>query len=118
MNFTKRAASYSILLLGITVPGITAWAQEFPRAELGLNYSYLRYSPSAPYSKGHSLNGGGGSVTFNLNEFLGIEMNLQGYGSNHTAFNIAPKATFPSRLNGDVQGNLFTYLFGPQIKVR
>lgn len=113
MNFTKRATFCAILLLGVA-----AWAQEFPRSELGLNYSYLRYSPSAPYSKGHSLNGGGGSITFNFNEYLGIEMNLQGYGSNHTGFNIAPNATFPSGLHGDVQGNLFTYLFGPQIKVR
>ncbi len=113
MNFTKGAVFCAIVLLGVA-----ASAQEFPRSELGLNYSYMRYSASAPYSKGHSLNGGGGSLTFNINEYFGIEMNLQGYGSNHTGFNIAPNATFPSGLHGDVQGNLFTYLFGPQIKVR
>jgi len=45
-------------------------------------------------------------------------MDLQGYGSNLTRFNIAPNATFPLGTSGNVQGNLFTYLFGPQIKVR
>jgi hypothetical protein len=113
MNIIKAVIFGAILLLGLA-----AWAQEFPRAEVGFDYSYARYAPSASYSKGHSLNGGGGSATINFNEYLGLKMDLQGYGSNHTAFNIAPNATFPGGLSGDVQGNLFTYLFGPQLKVR
>lgn len=104
----------TLLILGVAA----AWSQEFPRAELGFDYSYARYGPSAPYSKGHSLNGGGGALVFNINEYLGIKMDLQGYGSNHTGFDIAPNGTFPAGIHGDVQGNLFTYLFGPQIKVR
>jgi hypothetical protein len=98
--------------------GIAAWAQEFPRAEVGVNYSYARYAPSVSYSQGHSLNGCGGSVTFNWNEYLGIRADLQGYSSNTTGFNISPNPTFPLGLHGNVQGNLFTYLFGPQLKVR
>jgi hypothetical protein len=112
MNLTKAVVLGAILMLGLA-----AWAQEFPKAEVAIDYSYARYSPSASYSKGHSLNGGGGSVTFNINEYLGIKMDLQGYGSNHSGFNIPPNSTFPTGLNGSVQGNLFTYLFGPQIKV-
>ena len=113
MKINKALIFGAVLLLGVA-----AWAQEFPRAELGLNYSYARYAPSVSYSKGHSLNGGGGSAVFNWNEYLGIRADLQGYGSNETGFNIAPNPTFPSGLNGKVQGNLFTYLFGPQFKVR
>jgi Outer membrane protein beta-barrel domain len=113
MRVNRRLMLGAILLLGGT-----AWAQEFPRAEVGFNYSYARYAPSASYSKGHSLNGGGGSVVFNWNEYLGIRADLQGYGSNTTGFNIAANPTFPSGLHGNVQGNLFTYLFGPQLKVR
>jgi len=113
MKFTKAVGFAAILVVGLA-----AWSQEFPRAELGLDYSYVRYAPSASYTKGHSLNGGGGSATININSYLGIRLDLQGFGSNHTAFNIAPNATFPGGLHGDVQGNLFTYLFGPQIKVR
>jgi len=98
--------------------GVTAWAQEFPRAEVGVDYSYARYAPSAPYSQGHSLNGGGGELNINFNEYLGIKMDLHGYGSNINTFNIAPNPTFPAGASGRVSGNLFTYLFGPQIKVR
>jgi hypothetical protein len=98
--------------------GIAAWAQEFPRAEVGFNYDYLRYAPSAPYSSSHRLDGGGGELNININEFLGIKMDLQGYGSANAVFNIAPNSVFPLGARGNVSGNLFTYLFGPQIKVR
>jgi hypothetical protein len=102
----------------ILLSGMVAWAQEFPRVDVGVDYSYARYGPSSPYSQGHSLNGGGGELNVNINEYLGIKMDLQGYGSNTTTFNIAPNSTFPAGAHGNVQGNLFTYLFGPQFKVR
>ncbi len=109
----------SVLVCGtILLLGMTAWAQEFPRAEIGGNYSYLHYGPSAPNSQTHSLNGGGGEFNLNFNEYLSIKMDLQGYGSNQTVFNIAPNPIFPGGAQGSVQGDLFTYLFGPQIKVR
>ncbi len=104
--------SKAMILAAILVLGAGALAQEFPRAELGFDYSYARYAPSLPYSSGHSLNGGGGSVTFNITESLGIKADLQGYGSTLVPFKT------PAGVNGNVQGNLFTYLFGPQVKIR
>src|SRR5215467_12045479 len=95
---------------------VTAWAQEFPKAEVGFDYSYARFAPNAAGSKGHSLNGGGGSVVFNINQYFGIKADLQGYGSNTSSFVLAPGPNFPTGASGNVQGNLFTYLFGPQIK--
>jgi hypothetical protein len=113
MNFKTVPICGAILLFGVA-----AWAQEFPKTEIGFDYSYARYGPSTPYSKGHSLNGGGGSATVNLNSYLGIKLDLQGYGSNLTGFNISPNPNFPLGALGNVQGNLFTYMLGPQIKVR
>lgn len=113
MNFTK-----ALIFAAILLAGLTAWTQEFPRFEAGANYDYVRFAPGGPYTKGHSLNGGGGSFVYNWNEYLGIKADLQGYTSNKTGFNIPPNSTFPNGLNGNVQGNLFTYLFGPQFKVR
>ena len=108
----------SIFLVAIFLIGLTAHSQEFPRVEVGADYSYVRFAPGGPYTKGHSLNGGGGSFVYNWNEYLGIKMDLQGYTSNKTGFNVPPNSTFPTGVNGNVQGNLFTYLFGPQFKVR
>jgi len=109
------------LFLGISVLllGLVAVAQEYPRAEVAGTYSYVRYAPSAESTKGHSLNGGGGSVTYNFNDYVGIKGDLQGFGSNETNFVIpAGTANFPGGATGKVQGNLFTYMFGPQIKFR
>ncbi|HKS73248.1 MAG TPA: outer membrane beta-barrel protein [Terriglobales bacterium] len=113
MNFTK-----ALIFAAILLTGLTAWTQEFPRFETGVNYDYVRFAPGGPYTKGHSLNGGGGSFVYNWNEYLGLKLDLQGYTSNTTGFNIPPNSTFPNGLNGNVQGNLFTYLLGPQFKVR
>jgi len=87
---------------------ITAWTQEFPRAEVGLDYSYARFAPNVSGSQGHSLNGGGGSLVFNFNQYLGIKADFQGYGSNTTNFFFAPSATFPTGAQAKGQGNLFT----------
>jgi len=113
MNITK-----AVLFGVIFFVGLTAWTQEFPRVEVGADYSYLRFAPSGPYTKGHSLNGGGGSLTYNWNEYLGLKLDLQGYTSNTTGFNIPPNSTFLSGIIGNVQGNMFTFLFGPQMKIR
>lgn len=113
---TKFAIVFgAILLLAVAV-----CAQEYPKGEAGFDYSYARYAPSASYTKGHSLNGGGGWAVYNFNEYFGIKMDLQGYGSNHTGFTIPAGVSknFPGGGTGNVQGNLFTYLFGPQVKVR
>jgi len=106
------------LAIVVIALGLTAWAQEFPRFELGTDYSFARFSPNAAYTQGHSLNGGGGSITVNINEYLGLQMDLQGYQSNTNTFTIPSGLSFPGGATGKVSGDLFTYLFGPQIKVR
>ena len=102
----------SILLLG------TACAQEYPSAEIGIDYSYARFGPSFPNSRGHSLNGGGGWAVYNMKPYAGIKMELQGYGSNQTGFLMPPSTNFPVGAKGNIQGDLLTYLFGPQVKIR
>lgn len=110
--------SKAFFLAPIVLLVVAAVGQEFPRYEVGGNYSYVRYVPSASQTNNHSLNGGGGTAVVNLNSYLGIKMDLQGYGSMTSNFLIPPSVNFPNGANGSVSGNLFTYLFGPQIKFR
>jgi len=105
-----------VQLAAVLLVGSSVWAQEAPKAELTLDYSFARYAPSASYTKGHSLNGGGGQIKFNLGQYFGIMGDFQGYNSNTTTFDIPANATFPSGAHGSVSGNLFTYLFGPVVK--
>jgi hypothetical protein len=116
MQMNRAKAIY--LTAAVLLFGLTAWAQEFPRVEVGADYSFVRFAPSASYTQGHSLNGGGGSLVININEYLGFKMDLQGYGANKSNFNIPQNPVFPGGATGTVSGNLFTYTFGPQIKVR
>lgn len=108
------------VLLGaiVLLLGVAAWAQEFPRFEAAADYSYARYVPSAKTVNNYSLNGGGGSFDVNLTQYLGIKMDLQGYNSNTNTFTVPAGPNFPNGVTGRVSGNLFTYLFGPQIKFR
>lgn len=110
--------SKSLLGMTILLVGLTAWAQEFPRAEVGFDYSYGRFIPSRDALTPYSLNGGGGSLVINFNEYLGIKMDLQGYKSTTKDFTIPASINFPSGAHGAVSGDLFTYLFGPEMKIR
>lgn len=113
MKITKSTLLGAVLLLATAV-----WAQDFPRAEVAVDYSYARYAPSAAYTQGHSLNGAGGAAVYNINRYLGIKMDLQGYGSNTSRFVIPSTVNIPGGGTANVSGNLFTYLFGPQVKLR
>lgn len=108
------------ILLGaiVLLLGVAASAQEFPRFEAAADYSYGRFVPSANYVNNYSLNGGGGSLDVNLTQYIGIKMDLQGYNSNTNTLTIPVGPNFPNGVSGRVSGNLFTYLFGPQIKFR
>jgi len=114
MKITKVAAVSALLLIGVAV-----WAQEYPLKEVGFDFSYARYAPRWAYTQGHRLSGGGGSPVYNIADYLGINVELQGYGSNLTHVVIPAGLTnFPRGFTGSVQGNLFTYMFGPQLEVR
>jgi hypothetical protein len=112
---TSKAIQLGVALMLLAM---TAAAQEFPRYELGFDYSFVRFAPSASYTQGHSLNGGGGSFVININEYLGIKADFQGYQSTTNTFNIPQNPVFPGGATGRVSGDLFTYMFGPQLKVR
>ncbi len=109
-----------VLLLGLVIlVGVAAVGQEFPKVEVAAMYSYARFSPSPHYTPNLNLNGGGGAVTFNINSYLGIKAELDGFAGSQATFTIPagnPIAPTGAVVKGDA--NLFTYLFGPQIKYR
>ena len=103
-----------ILLAGIVMMvGATAWAQGSPKVEIAVDYSYIHFVP-AKTSGSVNLNGGGGQITYNFNRYLGIKADFQGYGSTNHNFTVINSLGQPATINA--QANMFTYLFGPQIK--
>src|SRR5271154_1446511 len=110
-----------VLCFALVLPfGLTASAQDsVPKVELSIDYSYARFNPAHAYVPNtYSLNGGGGAIDFNLTRYFGFVAEFEGYNSNTQRFTIPPGTLCPTGCSGNVQANLFTYMFGPQIGLR
>ena len=110
----------TVLLVGVVLlMGRTGFAQEYSKWEIPVDYTYARGNGAhiAPFS----LNGGGGGIVYNFNRFFGIKGDLQGYGSTTRVFNnvtvVNPNGTITLIPQAAVQGNLFTYMAGPQLRL-
>jgi len=84
----KTLILFALILL---ISGV-AMAQDSPRAEVAGLYSYIRFSG------GINCNGGGGSVAYNLNSWIGVVGQVGG-----------------CHFSG---GNAISYLFGPKLSYR
>jgi hypothetical protein len=100
--------------------GTHALAQD--RFEVYGEYSYLRFNPTVFGLNSRSFNGGGGGATWYFAKILGVKGDFMGYGSTTftKTFNtsvivpgggVIPAGTYTT------QGNMFTYLFGPVVKI-
>jgi Outer membrane protein beta-barrel domain len=104
--------------LGLLLGG-AAFAQDYPRIEVPVDYSYLRWNPAhGDVINSHSLNGGGGGFVYNFTSYLGVKADLQGYGSTTNSVVVPSGPLLPSGGIIRASGNLFTYTFGPVVKVR
>ena len=112
----------SVFLSGVALLfGSAAFAQDYAKIEVPLDYSYIRFHPeNSSIVSGFSLNGGGGGVTVYVNHWLGIEGDFQGYTSLTRTFTFPATANTPCP-NGCTlrsSGDLFTYNVGPILKYR
>ena len=114
----------SITIAGMTVVMALAAmaADEVPKFEVSGDYSFAHFDPARNFLKVKNLNGGGGAFTMNFGRFLGVKADFQGYGSSNFTYTLPSGVTLPngtvttSPTVGTLQGNLFTYTFGPVIK--
>src|SRR5450631_528752 len=112
----------AIALRIVLVFGTVALAQDNPKVEISIDYSYIHANPqNNDIIKPFSLNGGGGAAAFYFNKHIGIEAEFKGYGSfTHSLVIPAGNPACPGSANCFVtaQGNLFTYNIGPIVKFR
>lgn len=105
-------------LVVFSMVGLSLVAQEFPKAEVGITYSYLRYTPAPTFTPSMNGNGGGGSFVYNLNRYLGAEMEFMGVGLSKAHWTVpAGNQYAPNGASITSSGNLFSYLFGPRIRI-
>ena len=96
----------SVLIAGVVMlTGLAAMAQDAPKFEAAIDYSYARYTASHNFASSYSLNGGGGELDFNFTKYLGIKGDFQGYGSNTQRFTApAGSSRLPTRLQRQHSG--------------
>jgi hypothetical protein len=115
MRFSRIFLIAMILLLSLS-----ASAQD--RFEIFGEYSYLHFSPTITGVNSRSFNGGGGGATLHFLKIFGIKADFMGYGSTtfiktYSSPVIIPgKGTIPAGTYV-TQGNMYTYLFGPELRI-
>jgi len=99
MSKTLRVSGIvlTVLLLG----AIGAMAQDTPKADLFFGYSFLRYN-SAQTVPAFTANGGIGTLGFNVNDHVGLEVELGGYHNGNIN-------------NYHFDNTTFSFLFGPRL---
>ena len=111
----------AIVVGSVLLFGTSAFAQDYAKVEVPLNYSYMRFNPENSHAlSGFSLNGGGGGVAVYINHWLGIQGDFQGYASTTRTWTFPAIANSPCPTGCTVKasGDMFTYNVGPVLKYR
>src|SRR5215469_4348124 len=109
----------AILVGTALLAGASAFAQ---RADIFAEYSYLHFSPTITGLESRSFNGGGGGADLYFLKIFGIKADFMGYASTtftrtYTTDVIVPgRGTIPAGTYTS-QGNMYTYLAGPVLRV-
>jgi outer membrane immunogenic protein len=93
------------LLALVTVFGLSSKAQELPKIDAAVSYSYLRANPATSGFNSFGLNGGSASASYNYRDWLSGVADFGGYSVGSA--------------NGvNVNNHMLTYLFGPRVTYR
>jgi len=109
---TSKLCIYALgILLSMAMPLV---AQDYPKVEVPLGFSFINVHPNLTPITSFNIFGGGGGVVYNFTPIFGIKADFMGYTQGNGLKTRLTNQGFT--IFGDVQGNLFTYMFGPQVK--
>src|SRR5271166_37511 len=101
---------YLLLSAGL-LTGVCASAHDVPKVEVPVGFSFVNVHPDQPAITSFNVFGGGVGVVFNLSPVIGLKGDFMGYTQG-----TGQRVTENGEFLGNVSGNLFTYMFGPQLK--
>lgn len=105
-------ANWTRVIAFVLLGALPALAQEFPKVEVAAGYSFVNVHPNLAPITSFNVNGGGGAFVYNISNWIGIKADFFGYDAGSGFKNDIRKTGY----SGSASGNVFTYLFGPQIK--
>lgn len=90
---------------------MAAVAQDVPKFEVPVGFSFINVHPQTAGITSFNVFGGGGGFVYNVTPWIGIKADLMGYTQGS-----GKQVILNGQALGTASGNLFTYMFGPQIK--
>lgn len=100
------------LLVIMTLPLAAVFGQDVPKVEVPVGFSMVNVHPDFSKITSFNLFGGGGQFDVNFGPYLGIKADFMGYTQSSSLTTQLHNLGY----TGNVNGNVFTYMFGPQIK--
>lgn len=109
---SKKVTTKLMIVVGfLLLLSMTAFAQEYPKVEVPVGFSFINVHPNKALLTSFNVFGGGGGFVYNFNPIIGVKADFMGYTQGSGV-----KLTENGQVLGSVSGNLFTYMFGPQFK--
>ena len=103
----------SLLVSASLMISACAFAQDVPKVEIPVGFSFVNVHPNLPPITSFNVFGGGGQFDVNFGNYFGVKADFMGYTQGTGLKNQLEKLPGYSGYAG---GNVFTYMFGPQIK--
>ena len=92
---------------------MAAIAQDVPKFEVPVGFSFVNVHPDLSPVTSFNVFGGGGGFVYNVTPWIGVKADFEGYTQGS---GLKTQLTNAGYNAANIQGNVFTYLFGPQIK--
>src|SRR5260370_8540025 len=93
---SMKLRSIVSLLALVTLFGLSAKAQELPKIDASVSYSYFRAIPATSGFNSFNLNGGSASASYNLRDWVSCVADFGGYHvRSYIAFNSYPPLLTP-----------------------
>ena len=103
----------SIVLIAVSLLfTLAAVAQDVPKFEVPVGFSFVNVHPDITQLTSFNMFGGGGGFVYNVTPWIGIKADFAGYTQGSGLKNQLTSLGYAGQANG----NVFTYMFGPQIK--
>lgn len=106
-----KNSRWILVLAFASMLSLVAVAQDYPKFEVPVGFSFVNVHPNQAVLTSFNVFGGGGGFVYNFTSLFGIKADFMGYTQGS-----GQRLIENGQLLGNVSGNLFTYMFGPQIK--
>jgi hypothetical protein len=112
----------ALVLGALVLLGTSAFGQEAPKFEVPIFYSYMHFVPqNNNIVNSVNFNGGGGAAEIFFNRWFGLKAEFVGYASQTRTAVFPPGSLVCPGIGAcavSAQANMFTYNFGPIVKIR